>query len=165
MAARTHFRWFLPLSVRFRSDGLSDLISRQVGIGEPCPVPCSTRRRRDRWRGAFLAPTLPSGCGAQRRSRAAPLGAGTGPARSHAQRPFGREHGEHGEDPPLYRSEHHCMAAPRFVMKEVLRGQPAPLSPTFGSFCYPLGVALRLSGNHSGFLFSLFGFSARGQAL
>ena len=26
--------------------------------------------------------------------------------RSHAQRPFGREHGEHGEDPPLTRSEH-----------------------------------------------------------
>ena len=32
--------------------------------------------------------------------------AGTGPARSHAQRPLGREHGEHGEDPPLDRSEH-----------------------------------------------------------
>ena len=49
---------------------------------------------------------LPGRRGAQRRARAAPLGAGTGATRSHAQRPFGREHGEHGEDPPLARSEH-----------------------------------------------------------
>jgi hypothetical protein len=34
------------------------------------------------------------------------LGIGTGPARSHAQPPLGGEHGEHGEDPPLARSEH-----------------------------------------------------------
>jgi len=59
-----------------------------------------------RWCGAFLAPTPSGGCGAQRRARAAPLGAGTGPARSHAQPPLGGEHGEHGEDPPLARSEH-----------------------------------------------------------
>ncbi len=71
-----------------------------------CPVPCSIRRRRGRWVGTFLVPTPPGGCGAQRRARAAPLGAGTGPARSHAQPPFGGEHGEHGEDPPLARSEH-----------------------------------------------------------
>ena len=32
--------------------------------------------------------------------------AGTGAARSHAQRPLGREHGEHGEDLPLERTEH-----------------------------------------------------------
>ena len=32
-----------------------------------------------------------------------PLGDGTGPARSHAQPPFG---GEHGEDPSLARSKH-----------------------------------------------------------
>ena len=56
--------------------------------------------------GTPLVPTRPGRRGAQRRARAAPLGAGTGAARSHAQRPLGREHGEHGEDPPLARSEH-----------------------------------------------------------
>ena len=56
--------------------------------------------------GTPLVPTPSGRRGAQRRARAAPLGAGTGPARSHAQRPLGREHGEHGEDPPLARSEH-----------------------------------------------------------
>lgn len=56
--------------------------------------------------GTPLVPTLSGGYGAQRRARAALLGAGTGPARSHAQPPFGGEHGEHGEDPPLARSEH-----------------------------------------------------------
>ncbi len=35
-----------------------------------------------------------------------PLGIGTGPARSHAQARLRAEHGEHGEDPPLPRSEH-----------------------------------------------------------
>ena len=59
-----------------------------------------------RWVGTPFVPTPPGGCGAQRRARAAPLGAGTGPARSHAQPPLGGEHGEHGEDPPLARSEH-----------------------------------------------------------
>ena len=56
--------------------------------------------------GTPLVPTPSGRRGAQRRARAAPLGAGTGPARSHAQPPLGGEHGEHGEDPPLARSEH-----------------------------------------------------------
>ena len=40
-------------------------------------------------------------------------GAGTGPARSHAQARLRAEHGEHGEDPPLARSEHRGTAAVR----------------------------------------------------
>ncbi len=56
--------------------------------------------------GTPLVPTRPGRHGAQRRARAAPLGAGTGATRSHAQPPLGGEHGEHGEDPPLARSEH-----------------------------------------------------------
>ena len=54
-----------------------------------------------RWVGTPFVPTPLGGCGAQRRARAVPLGAGTGPARSHAQPPLGGEHGEHGEDQPL----------------------------------------------------------------
>jgi hypothetical protein len=61
---------------------------------------------RSRVVGTPLVPTPPGGCGAQRRARAAPLGAGTGATRSHAQPPLGGEHDEHGEDPPLARSEH-----------------------------------------------------------
>jgi len=53
-----------------------------------------------------FVPTLLGGCGTQRRAKAAPLGAGTGPARSHAQPLLGGEHDEHGEDPPLARSEY-----------------------------------------------------------
>jgi len=56
--------------------------------------------------GTPLVPTRSGRRGAQRRARAAPLGAGTGATRSHAQPPLGGEHGEHGEDPPLARSEH-----------------------------------------------------------
>jgi len=56
--------------------------------------------------GTPLVPTPSRRRGAQRRARAAPLGAGTGATRSHAQPPLGGEHGEHGEDPPLARSEH-----------------------------------------------------------
>ena len=61
---------------------------------------------RGRCGGTPFVPTPSGDCGAQRRARAAPLGAGTGATRSHAQRPLGREHGEDGEDPPLARSEH-----------------------------------------------------------
>ena len=35
-----------------------------------------------------------------------PLGIGTGATRTRADPPLGGEHGEHGEDPPLARSEH-----------------------------------------------------------
>ena len=56
--------------------------------------------------GTPSVPTSSERHGAQGRSRAAPLGAGTAAARSHAQPPFGGEHGEHGEDPPLDRPEH-----------------------------------------------------------
>jgi hypothetical protein len=56
--------------------------------------------------GTPFVPTPTARRGAQRRARAAPFGAGTGATRSHAQPPLGGEHGEHGEDPPLARSEH-----------------------------------------------------------
>jgi len=68
-------------------------------------VPCSTRRRLVGV-GTFLVPTPSGGCGAQRRSRAALLSAGTGATWTRADPPLGGEHGEHGEDPPLDRSEH-----------------------------------------------------------
>ena len=63
--------------------------------------------------GTPFVPISPSRRGAQRRARAVPLGTGTGPARSHAQPPLGGEHGEHGEDPPLARSEHRGTPADR----------------------------------------------------
>ncbi len=56
--------------------------------------------------GTPFVPTPPLRHGAQRRARAALLGAGTAAARSHAQARLRAEHGEHGEDPPLTRSEH-----------------------------------------------------------
>jgi len=71
------------------------------------PSPCSTLAGGHGLSvGTPLVPTPSGRHGAQRRARAAPFGAGTRPARSHAQPPFGGEHGEHGEDPPLARSEH-----------------------------------------------------------
>lgn len=98
-----------------------------------------------RWVGTPFVPTPSGGCGAQRRARAAPLGAGTGPARSHAQPPLGGEHGEHGEDPPLARSEHRGtprararMCALRFLLGFKCSGpffQPI-------SMCYPVDTRL-----------------------
>jgi len=52
----------------------------------PCPAPCSTLAGGH----GLSVPTSPGGCGAQRRARAAALGAGTGAARSHAQARLGR---------------------------------------------------------------------------
>ncbi len=89
-----------------------------------CPALCSTLAGgRSRWVGTPFVPTPSGGCGAQRRARAAPLGAGTGATRTRADPPFGGEHGEHGEDLPLTRSEH--------------RGTPVARS----SVSYPQGIA------------------------
>jgi len=75
--------------------------------------------------GTPLVPTRSGRRGAQRRARAAPLGAGTGATRSHAQPPLGGEHGEHGEDPPLARSEHRgiCCVCPVIPVIHASRGQ------------------------------------------
>ena len=69
-----------------------------------------------RWLGTPFVPIPLGGRGAQRRARAAPLGAGTGAACSHAQARLRAEHGEHGDDLPLARSEHRGTVAPTRVI-------------------------------------------------
>ena len=82
-----------PGVARFLVSPLFDAPARQGLLGRRCG-------------GTPFVPTPSTRRGAQRRARAAPLGAGTGATRTHADPPLGGEHGEHGEDPPLARSEH-----------------------------------------------------------
>jgi hypothetical protein len=70
----------------------------------------AARRAQVEPRDGFPSRRLLARHGAQGPSRAAPLGAGTAAARSHAQR---SEHGEHGEDPPLDGPEHRGTALGR----------------------------------------------------
>ncbi len=81
-----------PMLWPVQSVALRNLRSRH---GPPAPMPsCPPFVRRPRGSalrasvgGTPFVPTPSVRHGAQRRARAAPLGAGTGPARSHAQRP------------------------------------------------------------------------------
>jgi len=50
-------------------------------------------------------------------------------------------------------------AALLFVVKGDLLGQPAPLSPSLGTFCYPFGVALCFAGCLDGLQLLSFGFA------
>ena len=89
-------------------------VGRRGRASRSHPLPCQPFVRRParqgflgrRCGGTPFVPTPSTRYGAQWRARAAPLGAGTGATRTHADPPLGGEHGEHGEDPPLARSEH-----------------------------------------------------------
>ena len=70
---------FQPVGVRKEGRPLTTCLVQP--LVRPAP------EARSRVVGTPLVPTPSGGCGAQRRARAAPLGAGTGAARSHAQRP------------------------------------------------------------------------------
>jgi len=139
VAVRAGHHIRIPRSCRSPSRSRShDLRQVAVAAAPTRPPSCQPFVRPwpeagSRWVGTPFVPTPFGGCGAQRRTRAAPLGAGTGATRSHAQPPFGGEHGEDGEDPPLVRSEHRGTSS-RLRARAYVRAKASLRIQVFGAF-------------------------------